>query len=51
MQCTTCHDPHNDVSIEDDLLPPFWRETGTTAYNDVCNACHIAPPTYSTPMH
>jgi len=51
MQCTTCHDPHNDVSIEDGTLPPFWRETGATAYDDVCDACHIASPTGSAPMH
>jgi hypothetical protein len=51
MQCTTCHDPHEDASIEDGTLPPFWRETGTTAYDDVCDACHIAPPIGAQPLH
>jgi hypothetical protein len=48
MQCTTCHDPHNDTREEstyDNL--PFWRHPGDgTSYLDVCNACHIgATPT------
>ena len=44
MQCTTCHDPHNDTSLESGGLPPFWRWTGTPIvdeYDDVCNQCHI----------
>jgi len=48
MQCTTCHDPHEDTRADTgyDLLP-FWRHKGSgTSYEDVCNACHIggAPP-------
>ena len=44
MQCTTCHDPHNDTSLDGGGLPPFWRWTGTPIvdeYDDVCNQCHI----------
>lgn len=44
MQCTTCHDPHNDTSLDGGGLPPFWRWTGTPIvdeYEDVCNQCHI----------
>jgi hypothetical protein len=41
MQCTTCHDPHDDTS--DAIGLPFWRQTsGTTHYDDVCDACHSA---------
>lgn len=46
MQCTTCHDPHEDTSGDgsyDNL--PFWRHQGNgTSYVDVCNNCHTAPP-------
>lgn len=43
MQCTTCHDPHEDTNL-DGLGYPFWRhDTGATPYDDVCNACHIVP--------
>jgi len=40
MQCTTCHDPHDDTSGEISL--PFWRKnTGSpNPYDAVCNACH-----------
>ena len=43
MQCTTCHDPHEDTRNDGsyDSLP-FWRHQGNgTSYEDVCNACHI----------
>jgi hypothetical protein len=45
MQCTTCHDPHQDKSDVPDPTTPFWV-TGT--YEAVCSACHnIDPlPTY-----
>ena len=40
MQCTTCHDPHDDTNA-DGLGLPFWRHESTAdPYNDVCNACH-----------
>jgi cytochrome c553 len=46
MQCTTCHDPHEDTSGDasyDSL--PFWRHQGNAAsYDEVCNNCHIAAP-------
>jgi len=37
MQCTTCHDPHDDTRGAIGL--PFWRKE-TATYNDVCNTCH-----------
>jgi len=50
MQCTTCHDPHEDTRSEPHGLP-FWRHnTGPTVgeFEDVCNDCHqgglINPP-------
>lgn len=52
MQCTTCHDPHYDSSLADGSLPPFWRQTNSsTAYEDVCNACHDAPPVVRAVIH
>ncbi len=54
MQCTTCHDPHEDTRAE--TAPenlPFWRNTvivGTTLYDDVCNSCHVGA-TPGTPPH
>jgi hypothetical protein len=46
MQCTTCHDPHEDTSGDasyDNL--PFWRHQGNAAsYDAVCDNCHKAPP-------
>ncbi len=54
MQCTTCHDPHEDTkSLGSYGNLPFWRHQGDAAsYDDVCNACHWdttggmpAPPT------
>ena len=41
MQCTTCHDPHDDTRLSNGL--PFWRHnTGSDLndYNVVCDACH-----------
>ena len=46
MQCTTCHDPHNDTELDGGGLPPFWRQTSvvfTDEYDDVCAACHTDP--------
>lgn len=44
MQCTTCHDPHEDTRSA--LGLPFWRHHGPTVidnrYDDVCNSCHTA---------
>lgn len=37
MQCTTCHDPHQDKSDEPSSITPFW--TGTD-YDTVCMSCH-----------
>ncbi len=54
MQCTTCHDPHYDTSLAagGGGLPPFWQNpSSTTPYDDVCNQCHVAPPSSMTPAH
>lgn len=42
MQCTTCHDPHEDTkALASYGNLPFWRHQGdATSYVDVCNACH-----------
>lgn len=43
MQCTTCHDPHEETSATTGLL--FWRnQVGPSYYDDVCEACHSATP-------
>ena len=45
MQCTTCHDPHEDTRGAISL--PFWRQTSVvfvSQYDDVCNACHASTP-------
>jgi len=50
MQCTTCHDPHEDTRAETTEALPFWRNTvvvGSTLYDDVCNSCHLG----STPVN
>ena len=48
MQCTTCHDPHDDTSLDDPSLPPFWRHetlidnlTYADSYEEVCGQCHL----------
>ena len=47
LQCTTCHDPHNDTRLDGGLLAglPFWRNKSSSGdlYDDVCNACHVTP--------
>lgn len=49
MQCTTCHDPHEDTQAITGY--PFWRNTVGAFYDDVCNSCHIAAPSGSAPLH
>lgn len=39
MQCTTCHDPHEDTRAITGL--PFWRHTSGAFYDDVCGSCHV----------
>lgn len=54
MQCTTCHDPHDDTQLDKATLPPFWRQDSVvfvSEYDDVCNACHKAAPLASPPLH
>jgi len=55
MQCTTCHDPHNDTNL-DSLGLPFWRHTtlvdsGTysNVYEELCGQCHIGTSTFGVP--
>ena len=56
MQCTTCHDPHEDTSGDasyDNL--PFWRHQGiadsTASYSEVCDNCHKTSPTSGSLPH
>lgn len=44
MQCTTCHDPHQDKSDTPDPMTPFWT---AKTYAEVCKSCHnlaLPPP-------
>lgn len=44
MQCTTCHDPHEDTSAGGGYSLPFWRNyTGDDVadYDSTCNDCHV----------
>jgi hypothetical protein len=43
MQCTTCHDPHQDKSEPPSPLSPFWT---TTTYQKVCDSCHLLLQSY-----
>ena len=45
VQCTSCHQPHQDTRGTGTNYP-FWRVGSGTSfdYNTVCNACHTAPP-------
>ncbi|BCR05772.1 c-type cytochrome [Desulfuromonas versatilis] len=41
MQCTTCHDPHNDNRAENASGLPFWRNpSAADPYLNVCDNCH-----------
>lgn len=54
MQCTTCHDPHENTRNGISYTLPFWRNyTGVEAtdYSTTCDACHIAPPNNSGVQH
>ncbi|NVN99225.1 MAG: cytochrome c3 family protein [Geobacteraceae bacterium] len=42
MQCTTCHDPHQDQSDNPSTLTPFWT---SKTYGEVCGSCHNVIPT------
>lgn len=37
MQCTTCHDPHDDRNFRGGAVPHFWV---STTVEEVCLACH-----------
>lgn len=54
MQCTTCHDPHQNMGNDETKYPPgytrkitpFWVYSGTTAvtsHDTVCTSCHANP--------
>lgn len=51
MQCTTCHDPHEDTSgLASYGNLPFWRHQGNAgSYDDVCNDCHTGPTSGTAP--
>ena len=54
MQCTTCHDPHEDtkgLATYGNL--PFWRHQAglLLSYSEVCDACHKTNPSSSSPPH
>lgn len=47
VQCTTCHNPHDDrgeySDVTGDPVPPFWRIVSATpanSYDDLCKYCH-----------
>ena len=47
VQCTSCHQPHQDTNNGSTYLLPFWRGAGTdesNEYNAVCQGCHIGTP-------
>lgn len=43
MQCTTCHDPHQDRSDVPSSMTPFWT---SKTYSEVCQSCHNIVPAY-----
>ncbi len=48
MQCTTCHDPHNDTKSAG-YTYPMWRAYGSGAdenedYDNTCESCHQTNP-------
>lgn len=47
VQCTSCHQPHQDTKGTGFGIYPFWKGAGLAAdYDPVCQACHIgSPPT------
>lgn len=38
MQCTTCHDPHDDSNYQPGLVPRFWVKRTVV---EVCLTCHV----------
>lgn len=50
VQCTTCHQPHQDTQGFGGGIYPFWRVgSGSLAdYNTVCNSCHTSTPSIPT---
>lgn len=51
MQCSTCHNPHQNMS-DDDTSTPFWvigsGVDGATVFDSVCLSCHPTPiPSYA----
>jgi hypothetical protein len=38
MQCTTCHDPHDDRYYQENQVPRFWV---ASTVQEVCTACHV----------
>jgi hypothetical protein len=53
LQCTTCHDPHEDTRTGTYNLP-FWRNytgTETADYDNTCNDCHRGTDWGTNPIH
>lgn len=46
MQCTACHDPHQDQSEIPSSLTPFWVGP---SYDNVCKECHNIDPLPPSP--
>lgn len=41
VQCTSCHDPHEDRFYDPGMVPRFWRDP---TWSGVCVICHISSP-------
>lgn len=54
MQCTTCHDPHEDTRTGTYDLP-FWRNSASgnplLDYDNTCNDCHQGTDWGTNPIH
>lgn len=47
MQCTACHDPHDDTRVEPTYTLPFWTYHNNNPvgdYDAVCQQCHTGTP-------
>ena len=49
VQCTSCHQPHQDTKGTGSGIYPFWKGDGLASdYDPVCQACHTSTPTTYT---
>lgn len=45
VQCTSCHQPHQDTKGTGSGIYPFWKGDGLASdYDPVCQACHASTP-------